>query len=59
MKGDRAATRKLLLDFVKSYDDATLEEMQGAKVWLTYNEACAALAALNMLEENVNKRIVV
>lgn len=59
MKGDRAATRKMLLDFVSYYDESSLEEMQAARITLNYSEACAALAALNMLDENVNKRIVV
>lgn len=49
MKGDRERLHAQLTAFVKMHDGSTLEEMQEARCTLDYNEACAALSALNML----------
>jgi len=56
MKGDRAKLRLRLTEIVKKYDDfkrydESLAHMQSLRVYFNYNEICAALSALNMMEE--------
>lgn len=55
MKGDRNKLRLRLMRFVKHldmlHDEMGKVEFQNGKIMLDYNEACAALAALNILNE--------
>lgn len=64
MKGDRQLLQQRLRREISKLDNATptihnLKAMQNFTIVLTYNEACAALSAISMLEEYKAKLLTV